>query len=317
VSRADLILEPAALLGVAAATAALAAAVPLALAPPGHRAGPARAGVGGVLGAGLGLFTGWWFLAGLPHWPPTDAEGRLFFFLLPAAVTVELAAALPAVPRRLAWLLRLVVVAGAAPVLLYRSVYLADLAGPGSREWSPEQAGRWLVGLGAALAVVRALLAALAHAAPGRSPPASLAVACLGAAQALADSGCATAAPPALALAAAVLGAGLASPGTGPLGVGLAGLFGLLALGRFFGGLPTGPAALLLAAPLLGWLPEAPPLRWLGPRWRGGLRVALAAAAVAAAVAWAREKPADRPAPPEPRDSPTLQDYRDFRPSQE
>ena len=59
----------------------------------------------------------------------------------------------------------------AAPVLLYNTSYLAELAGPGSREWTPAQAGIILAGLAAALTGAWAALALLATRSPVRSVP--------------------------------------------------------------------------------------------------------------------------------------------------
>ena len=76
----------------------------------------------------------------------------------------------------------------------------------------------------------------------------------------------------------------------GVLGVGLVTLFALLLAGRFFGKLTTANAVLLLAAPLLGWLPELPYVRRLGPRARGSMRVALAAVPLVVALILANQK---------------------------
>ena len=98
----------------------------------------------------------------------------------------------------------------------------------------------------------------------------------------------------------------------GALGVGVVGLFGLLVMGRFFGELSTPRAALLLAAPLLCWLPELPPVRRLKLWQRGLVRVALVAVPVALVVAGVREKPSEDSAPPVSPNEPSSQDYRDY-----
>ena len=64
---------------------------------------------------------------------------------------MEAAAAVPKVPRYARWLLRGGLALSAAPILLHNTIYLVDLAGPGSREWSGTQAMLILAGLAAAL----------------------------------------------------------------------------------------------------------------------------------------------------------------------
>src|SRR5262249_26837639 len=95
-------------------------------------------------------------------------------------------------------------------------------------------------------------------------------------------------------LAAALGGVALGSlvrkgkPGTeGALGVGGVGLFGLLVIGRLFAGLTDLNAALLFAAPLLGWLPEL--LRGR-PRIRAVLRLGVVAIPVVIALVLAQQK---------------------------
>src|SRR5438270_569729 len=78
--------------------------------------------------------------------------------------------------------------------------------------------------------------------------------------------------PAALPLAAALAGVALAAvplaarPGMeGALGIGVIGLFGLLFVGRFFGGLSTARALAVFFAPLLCWVSEIPQLRGRKP----------------------------------------------------
>src|SRR5262249_21175137 len=124
----------------AMAGAALAAAALLLLAGwPWRAPRPWRTSVGGVLGVGLGVYLGFWWVGRQAHWPPREDQDRLVFLLFPAAVGVELVGAFPGRLRWLAWALRLAVAAGAGWVLLYNSSYITDLAGPGSREWTPAQ----------------------------------------------------------------------------------------------------------------------------------------------------------------------------------
>jgi hypothetical protein len=305
----------------ALAAAAVTAAAALLLAGwPWRAPRAARAAAGGVLGVGLGLFVGCWWLGVRPHWPPREDQDRLLLILFPAALAVELAALIPGRLARAAWLLRLTLAAGAAPLLLYNSSYLADLAGPGTREWTPARAALILGGLAAVLAGVWAALTLLAQRGGGRAVPLALALVCAGAAVTVMLSGYASGGQLGLPLAAALVGTLAASPVLakapdvrGITGLAVVGLFALVVIGRFFGELATGGAVVLFLGPLLCWLPELPLLRRLGPRLRGSARVALVAVPVVVAVALAQQRhtaDASRSAPGPAE--PTLQDYLDF-----
>jgi hypothetical protein len=242
--------------------------------------------------------------------------------VFPAIIVVELLASVPKVPRWLIWPLRLMVVVGGALVLLFGSTYLPDLNGSGTREWSPAITGLTLGGLALFQAGAWALLALLARRAPGLSHPVCLAGTIAGAAVTVMLSGYASGGQIGLPLAAALLGASVASlvlpgpsRGTGPIGVAVVGLFSMLVIGHFFGELTTTHAILLLCAPLLGWLPELPYVRRLPPWARGLARVILVGALVSAVVVHAQRKfaedfqsPSGSAAPKEP----SIQDYMDF-----
>ena len=142
--------DPMLILEVSAAAALTAAAVLLLFAWPWRKPRALRASVGSVLGVALGFcVAGWWF--GLrPHWPPREDQDRLLLLLFPALISVELLAALAGGYRWLAWPLRLILAGSAARILLDNTSYLADLAGPGTREWTPAQTAVILSGFGAA-----------------------------------------------------------------------------------------------------------------------------------------------------------------------
>ena len=59
------------------------------------------------------------------------------------------------------WLLRSAVALSAAPILLHNSSYLTELAGPGTREWTPAQTWVILGSMAAVLLTVWVLLALL------------------------------------------------------------------------------------------------------------------------------------------------------------
>jgi hypothetical protein len=279
----------------------------------------ARAGLGWALGVGAGFLAGARVLLGWRYWSPAEDQGRLLALVVPAAVGWEVVASFREVPRWLAWCGRLAVAAAAAPVLLYHTVYLVDLTGPGSRKWTPAQAGLILGGLAAALLAVWGLLARLSQRSPGRSLPVALALVSGGAGITVMLSGYSTAGQLSVPLAGALVGAvagslllrGPAQP-AGAVGVGLVGLFGILVVGRFLASLPSSSGLVLLAAPLVGWLPELPYVRRLGPALRGMARVLLVAVPVALGAALALQKPDEvSKATPGPRE-PSVQDYMDF-----
>jgi hypothetical protein len=278
----------------ALSAAAVTAAAVLLLCGLGRKNRPALATVGTVLGVGLGFCAGCAWLGIRPHWPPREDQDRWLLILFPSVIIVEiLATAL----KKWAWLLRVALAASAAWILLYGSVYLEDLAGPGSREWTPEQTWSILSLLAAALLAVWASLAELARRSGGRTVPLALALTCGVAAVTVMLSGYASGGQLGLPLAAAVVGALLASlllPGSidaaAATGLALVGLFALLVIGRFFGELTTNHAIALFLAPLLCWLPELPPVRRLDLRWRGVVRVLLAAVPLAVVLSLAQQK---------------------------
>ena len=253
--------------------------------------------LGGALGAGLGILAGAWALGLAPHVPPRDALERLLLILVPGAILAECVASV-----RCGWLLRLAVAAGAVPVLVHGSSYVADLSGPGTREWSPGLAAGLFAGLAAALFLSWTALDRLARRSP-TSAALALAGTAAGAGITIMLSGYAAGGQLGVPLAAAaaaggvlVLVGGRHSSGGGDigtaagLGVVLAALFGLLVVGRLFAGLTTANAALLLAAPLAAWIPELWPLVRLGGKTRTGLRIALAAVPVVVALVLAQQK---------------------------
>ena len=270
---------------------------------------------------GAGFFLGCWVLGIRPHWPPREDLDRLLALVLPAVMVVELLAAFPGrragssgrcgrPSRRVA-----------RASCCYGSSYLTDLAGPGTREWSPGQAWLILGGLAAARGTVWVLLAILARRAPGLSHASmpgghkrrggghgdALRI-CDGRAGRTAAGGCSSGGR------VAVLVLPRSSRATGPIGVAIVALFSLLVIGRFFGQLTSAHAILLFCAPLLGWLPELPYLRRLPPWTRGLARVILVGALVSVVVVDAQRKfveDSKAPSGSEPNE-PSIQDYMDF-----
>jgi hypothetical protein len=283
------------LMGAAVAISAVAAALTWLLAAlPWRKPHPARRRAGWALGIGAGMYAGCGVLGQWPRWPAPEDRDRFLVILLPATVAVEVVAALAPLPRWAAWLLRLCLAAAVAPVLLYHSVYLTDLSGPHSAEWSPAEAAVILLALAAALAAVWGLLALLQSRASERSASPALALTALAAGLTVMLSGYFRGGLMGLPLAGAVAGATLASFAAptqrgagGSLGVGVVGLFGVLLIGRFFGSLPTAAALVLLLAPLLAWVGEAPGVRRLWPALRAAARLVVVAVPLAVVVTYA------------------------------
>jgi hypothetical protein len=274
---------------------------------------------GWLVGVVAGFLTGCWVLGLRPHWPPREDQDRFLVLLLPAVLVVELLATVPKVPAWLIWLLRLAVAVTAARVLLHDTIYLTDLAGPGSREWTPAQTWLILGGLAAGLAAAWVLLDLLTRRTPSRALPLALALACVGAAVTVMLSGYASGGQLGLPLAAALVGATGASvvlsrPGsmTGAVGFGLVGLFGVLIIGRFFGELSTANALLVFLAPLLCWIAELPYAQRLRPWLRAVTQVALVAVPLVIVIALAQRKFVEESKAPSAVKEPSLQDYLDY-----
>jgi hypothetical protein len=247
---------------------------------------------GWVLGLALGFYLGAWLVGAWPHLPPSDDQDRLLLILMPAAIAVELTAAILAHRVLHAWVLRLVLAGAAGNILLHGTSYLADLAGPGSAEWSLQRAAAILGGLALSLAVVWAALALLSQHSPSRSLPICLAIAVAAAAAAVMLSGYTTGGQLGVPLAGALVGGTMATlllrgPAEvrGSVGLGVIGLFAVLLIGRFFGQLTTTHAVALFFAPLLCWVTELPYLRRLGSPFRAVLQI-LVVASVAAVVVY-------------------------------
>lgn len=254
-------------------------------------AGALRAAIAQVLGMIAALVVGCHLLAISPHWPPSDALDRWLFVVVPAAMAVELLAAVPKMPRWGGWLLRTALAAGAARVLLHGSSYLAgSVAG-----WGVVAVRIALVVCALALIAVWYLLARLAERPNGTSVALVLAEASVAGGLALMLSGYATGGQAALPLAAGLVAVPLAAwclksavPRAGAVGIGAVGLFGILILGGFFGELSAGRAFVLFVAPLAAWASELPLLRGRKPWIIATARLALTAVPLAAVLFFAQ-----------------------------
>lgn len=262
----------------AAASAGAALALAIGLVRPGASA--ARMNLACVGGMVLGLTLGYEVLRLWPAWPPANGLGRFLLIVFPAVVGIEAIAARERTPGWLAWCLRLALVASMGRILLHGSVYLVGA----ESEWTAAQAVVSLSLSGAALAIAWTLLLWLARRAPGISIPLAIAQAGLCAGAVIMLAGYLTGGAAALPLAAALAGVAVASrligerhEMQGAIGIGIVGLFSLLFIGRFFGGLSTLSALGMFLAPLLCWATEIPALRTRKPWLVGSLRLALVA----------------------------------------
>lgn len=225
--------------------------------------------IGWIVGLVVASITGLYLLGLAPSWPPVQDRDRLYLIVLPAAAIAELVFALN--PRRpaIGWLLRIAVAVLAARIILHGSIYVADVAGPGSRQWNLWQT----IGMTTAIGIAVVLVGIVARRGVGRGADGwvALTLAVVAAATGLTImlSGYATGGQGALPLAAAVVGGWVgwrvsgrpANESLGPavhLVVLL--LWGMLVSARFFAELTTGHLMLLGVAPAvigaIGWRPR-------------------------------------------------------------
>jgi len=239
-----------------------------------------------ILGIGLGLVVGYSVVSLRLAWPPVNGLDRFLTITVPLALSIELIAGFPNVPRWVAWLLRMSLAVTIPRILLHGSVYLSD----SPEGWTPWQAGMSLAVCGALLVGVWSLLSWLSQRSPGASIPLalSLPILCAGLTVMMAGyiKGGVAAFPLLATLVATTVAARLMSKRSVALnnfrapaivGIGVVGLFGLLFVGRFFGRLSTDYALAMLLSPLLCWVTEITQLRHRKPWLVGTLRLVLVA----------------------------------------
>jgi hypothetical protein len=246
--------------------------------------------IGGGILAASGMAGQW------PHWPAVEDRARFLTLLVPLTLVVETAAA-SMQSGKLAWIARFALAAAVTPILLFNTVYLADLNGPGSSEWSFSEAIFVLCGLAILLAAIWAAMSRLESRTSTSTVQWVLVLDALATAVTVMLSGYYQAGILGLGVAGALAGATLAShfvwsqsPTGGALGIGLIGVFAVVLMGRFFGALSSSLAAGLLLAPLLAWICELPRLRKLSSGWRSAGRLASVAIALAVVVIIAERK---------------------------
>jgi len=248
------------------------------------------------LAIGAGSYLGLAILEIRPRWPMREDQHRLLGLVLPAILLIEAVGSAIRPPRWLVVMERLAASLAVAPVILYGSIYVADLAGPGSAEWSP--AMRWLIfaGLGLALfGVWSGMVWIERRSSFGVGTPLTLAMTIAGAGPTVMLSGYASGGLIGLVLAGAIVGAaataawasGDARGAAAGVGVGVVGLFSMLAIGFFFGRLRADAAIVLFLSPLAAAIAEAPlPFR-LNRKGRTAAGLTLVACVVGLVVAFA------------------------------
>lgn len=251
-------------------------------------AGRRRAGAFQALAVFLGAAAGLAMLGVRPRWPMREDQDRFLGLVLPGVILAEAVLNSIRTPALFRSPSMILVSAVVSPTLLFASVYVADLSGPGSAIWPPLQRYVILAGLGAALFFAWWLQAWTARrSGSALRVPLSLATAILGASACVMLSGYATGGMNGLPIAGALAGSAIAAAwfrgdGLNAMpGVGITALFGLLLSGWAFGELRTDAAALLFLAPLLATIPEIPPHARLRPWARSTIAMTLVATAAA------------------------------------
>jgi hypothetical protein len=278
------------LLEAAFAAGGLAAVVFLAFALPWKLPRPKLFTAGGALGIGIGFFVGCLVLGQALHHLPGEATDRLFLILLPATVVAEIVAAIVSQRRWVACIPRALVAVPAGWILLQGSVYLTG-------SWSAREKWLYLGGMAGGLFISWLSLDRLAARSPSRAIPLALGMTAGVAGITIMLSGYATGGQMGVPLSAALAAVALASflitdpvEWRGTIGVGVAMLFSLLALGRFFGDLTTLHAVLLFIAPLLAWIGELPLLKKIRAWQRAVLQLLIVAVPLAVVVVRAQRQ---------------------------
>lgn len=239
-----------------------------------------RMNLASVLALGMGLLAGYRVLHLRCAWPPVNGLDRLLTLVLPAAFVIEVLAGSASFPRWIGRCLRIGLVLSCGRILLHASIYL----GGSKNAWTTTQAF-WLLFLSCALlGGVWWAMNRLADRGSDTSILWALALATQTTAITVMLEGYVTGGAAALPLTPALIGTSLGAILSrksfslqGCVGIGVLGLFGLLFVGRWFGGLSTLQALTIFLAPVLCWLTEVPPLS-RRPRWvRNLLRQSLVA----------------------------------------
>jgi len=241
-----------------------------------------------VLGLGLSLTAGYAMMSLSIGWPPTNGLDRFLTIVLPAALVIEGFVGWSRVPRWLAWTLRIGLAAAIPRILLHGSVYLSGYGDEGNL---------WHVILMLLISIflltgVWSLLARLSDRHPSISIPIALSMTIQTAGLTIMMAGYIKGGAAAFPLVAALMATSIATwrftararrrrtdraQAVAIAGIGVASLFGLLFVGRFFGRISTPCAIVLLTTPLLCWATELPWLKRRSPWLLASLRLTLVA----------------------------------------
>ncbi len=234
-----------------------------------------------LAGTVVGVAAGVAWMGVAVHWPPNEDQDRLLLIVWPALVFAEIVASLATTPRWLAFSLRAIAATIALPTLLWGTVYLSELAGPGTREWSSLQIAAHVIGYGAVLTAVACGVRCLAKRDHARSVLIGTSAIVAGSAVIVMLSGYASGGQLGFPLLGAMAGVWVTSlllrrnDITSVISLGVVASGTLLTLGSFFGKLPITHAAAMFVGLLLGWLTELPWVRGWNPQLRAVLRVIL------------------------------------------
>jgi hypothetical protein len=247
-----------------------------------------------IVGIAGGLGAGYYFLRLHVAWPPLNGLDRFLTIVLPAALCIEFAATISRVQRSLAWLMRFALAATMSRILVHNSVYVSG-AEP---QWSSMEATVVLLTCSVLIAVVWGLLVWLSVRSPaGVSIALALALTIQTTGISIMLAGYLQGGAAAFPLSAATVGtvASLCLLTSHPnvrasIGICVVGLGSLLMIGRFFGGLSTEVALILLLAPLLCWGTELPQLRCRPACVIGSLRLFFVAIPLAVLLLHAKHK---------------------------
>jgi len=276
---------------------------------------PRIASAGAVVAVACGFGLGAWLLRARPSWPPGDVVGRWLLVVVPSAALVEVLAA-AGTGRLWPWMFRGVIAALLAPALLDGTVYVSDAAGAGSRQWSVARIAATYGVVAVCLIGTWFAVAAAAGRSSGRIVTLAVGLIVAAAGIAVAISGYATGGTLGIPLAAALIGAGMASfflDDSGWLcnatGFGVVGLFAQVLVGHWFGSLSLLATGLLLASPLALGALRLPLIDRRGGWVKGLAAITVTGIPVACAMMAALGTFADDVNPAASGSGPTLNDY--------
>lgn len=236
---------------------------------------------------GSGVFAGWRFIHLRFSWPPVNALDRLVLVVLPAILVMEFLMGSERISDRMIWFLRFLFAIAMCRILLHGSVYL----GSSSDSWSPFVQTTFFLLVAAVLVAVWFAMSLLDKKRLGLSIPIAIALTIQSTGAAIMLAGYVSGGAAALPIAAGLLGVALArvamnrggttkvhsERSSGIVSLGMVLLFGLVILGRLFGGLTTSVACVLSLVPMACWVSELPLVNHRSHWFVGLLRLATVA----------------------------------------